>query len=159
VAFFYEHGRDGRCHPQTRLKRALEVVLPYSVERVARMKTIPGRRWHPEEKCWSVPHPEGMVERLLALFTGEQVEVDPALRPARVSHYREPLLASGATSVVTPEPEPLDRVREVMRARHYSDRTEQAYVAWIKRFIGFHGKRHPAEMGEAEINAFLTHDR
>jgi hypothetical protein len=50
----------------------LRVALPYSVERVARMKTIPGRRWHPEEKCWSVPHTDGMVERLLTLFTGDK---------------------------------------------------------------------------------------
>lgn len=43
-----------------------------------------------------------------------------------------------------------------MRARHYSRRTEEAYVAWIRRYILFHGKRHPAEMGAAEITQFLT---
>jgi len=53
------------------------------------------------------------------------------------------------------EPRLLDRVRLAIRARHYSLRTEEAYVAWIRRFILFHGKRHPVEMGEAEINAFL----
>lgn len=53
-------------------------------------------------------------------------------------------------------PRLLDRVRLAIRARHYSLRTEEAYVAWIRRFILFHGKRHPLEMGEAEINAFLT---
>ncbi len=47
-------------------------------------------------------------------------------------------------------------MRLAIRARHYSLRTEEAYVAWIRRFILFHGKRHPAEMGEKEINAFLT---
>jgi hypothetical protein len=47
--------------------RRLMVVLPYSVERAARMKTMPGRRWPPEEKCWSVPHADGMVERRLTL--------------------------------------------------------------------------------------------
>ncbi|MGH9367689.1 MAG: integron integrase, partial [Thermoanaerobaculia bacterium] len=47
-------------------------------------------------------------------------------------------------------------MREAIRARHYSLRTEEAYVAWIRRFILFHRKRHPAEMGEAEINAFLS---
>jgi len=50
----------------------------------------------------------------------------------------------------------LDQVREVIRVKHYSIRTEEAYVQWIKRFIFFHGKRHPREMGEAEIEAFLT---
>ena len=53
-------------------------------------------------------------------------------------------------------PRLLDRVRLAIRARHYSLRTEEAYVAWIRRFILFHGKRHPVQMGEPEINAFLT---
>src|SRR5437667_8388288 len=55
------------------------------------------------------------------------------------------------------EPKLLDRVREEIRTRHYSIRTEEAYVAWIRRFVVFHGKRHPKEMGEPEINAFLSH--
>jgi integron integrase len=48
-------------------------------------------------------------------------------------------------------------VRQAIRVRHYSIRTEDAYVAWIKRYIFFHKVRHPAEMGAAEINQFLTH--
>jgi integron integrase len=55
------------------------------------------------------------------------------------------------------QPRLLDRVRTAIRTRHYSLRTEEAYVGWIKRFIFFHNKRHPAEMGEPEINAFLSH--
>ncbi|WJW75567.1 integron integrase [Thiohalobacter sp. IOR34] len=51
----------------------------------------------------------------------------------------------------------LKLVRNAIRVRHYSIRTEQAYVDWIKRFILFHGKRHPAEMGEAEVGEFLTY--
>src|SRR5437763_7795239 len=54
-------------------------------------------------------------------------------------------------------PRLLDRVREAIRVRHYSIRTEQAYVDWIRRFILFHGKRHPNEMGGPEIVAFLTY--
>ena len=53
-------------------------------------------------------------------------------------------------------PRLLDRVREAIRSRHYSQRTEKAYVHWIRRFIFFHGKRHPAEMGAGEVTAFLT---
>ena len=55
-----------------------------------------------------------------------------------------------------PKPRLLDRVREAIRARHYSRRTEEAYVAWIRRYIVFHGKRHPAEMGAPEVTKFLT---
>jgi integron integrase len=51
----------------------------------------------------------------------------------------------------------LDQVREKIRIKHYSIRTEQAYISWIKRFILFHHKRHPNEMGKQEIEAFLTH--
>ena len=51
----------------------------------------------------------------------------------------------------------LDQVREAVRLKHYSIRTEEAYVSWIKRFILFHNKRHPKDMGSPEIEAFLTH--
>ena len=54
------------------------------------------------------------------------------------------------------EPRLLDRVRMEIRTRHYSVRTEQSYIQWIRRFICFHNKRHPQEMGEHEISAFLT---
>lgn len=60
-------------------------------------------------------------------------------------------------------PKLLDRMHNVLRARHYSARTEEAYVAWARRFILFHGKRHPSAMGPEEVNAYLTalatHDR
>jgi len=51
----------------------------------------------------------------------------------------------------------LDRVRNKIRLKHYSIRTEKAYTSWIKRYIFFHKMRHPEEMGRMEIEAFLTH--
>ena len=69
-------------------------------------------------------------------------------------------------SPLTPHPEnaaPAQRPRRLLeavsgaaRARHFSRRTEAAYVAWVRRFILFHGKRHPLTLGSEEINAFLT---
>src|SRR5206468_1835987 len=53
-------------------------------------------------------------------------------------------------------PKLIDVVRDALRARHYSRRTEKAYVAWILRYILFHGKRHPAEMGALELTRFLS---
>ncbi len=53
-------------------------------------------------------------------------------------------------------PRLLTLVHEAIRRKYYSRRTEQAYVYWIKRFIYFHGKRHPRDMGEAEVTAFLN---
>ncbi|MYM25300.1 tyrosine-type recombinase/integrase [Duganella sp. FT135W] len=54
-------------------------------------------------------------------------------------------------------PKLLDQVRDLIRTKHYSIRTEQAYVDWVRRFVLFHNKRHPAEMGKQELEAFLTH--
>ena len=50
-----------------------------------------------------------------------------------------------------------EQVREVMRFKHYALRTEESYWQWIRRFILFHGKRHPREMGAPEVRAFLSH--
>jgi integron integrase len=60
------------------------------------------------------------------------------------------------TVSTTQKPKLLEQVRQAIRTRHYSYMTEKAYVGWIKRFIFFHNKRHPAEMGEAEIAQFLS---
>ncbi len=78
-------------------------------------------------------------------------------------------IASSAAPTVKPEdattpgaapaasPRLLDRLRDALRVRHYAIRTEQAYVDWARRFILFHGKRHPVELGADEVAAFLTH--
>ncbi|MBI5232670.1 MAG: phage integrase N-terminal SAM-like domain-containing protein, partial [Coriobacteriales bacterium] len=51
----------------------------------------------------------------------------------------------------------MEHVRDELRARHYSPRTERAYTGWVERFIRFHKMRHPVDLGEKEINEFLTH--
>lgn len=80
-----------------------------------------------------------------------------AMPCAAVIHARAgPFTVRETTPVTPPKPRLLDRVREAIRARHYSRRTEKTYVAWIRRYILFHGKRHPAEMGAAEVTRFLT---
>jgi integron integrase len=71
----------------------------------------------------------------------------------RISASHPALRASTPSSA---KPKLLDQVRQAIRKRHYSDRTEKAYVHWIKRFIFFHNKRHPIEMAEAEIGRFLS---
>ena len=82
-------------------------------------------------------------------------------RAIRPIHYS--VLSGGGRALVAresrapeaPKPRLLDRVREAIRAKHYSPQTEKTYVAWIRRYILFHGKRHPAEMGAREITEFL----
>lgn len=67
--------------------------------------------------------------------------MDPLLEPAPVSGKEKKLL---------------DQMRDVMRVKHYSLRTERFYCDWVERFIRFHRMRHPREMGEEEVGAFLT---
>jgi integron integrase len=67
------------------------------------------------------------------------------------------LPASAIILRMADQPKLLDRTRNAIRSRHYSTRTEEAYVMWIKRYIFFHGKRHPSSMGAEQVNAFLSH--
>ena len=85
------------------------------------------------------------------------------LRPNNLQPAQTPIpfprnASAGSTRVIpNPNAKLLDQVREVLRVKHYSIRTEDAYLGWIKRFIFFHGKRHPREMGAPEVQAFLSH--
>jgi integrase len=93
----------------------------------------------------------------LALSTGED-----NMENANVCQLnRNRISTSQSVPVVTvtstaPKPKLLDQVRQAIRVRHYSPKTEESYVHWIKRFIFFHNKRHPAEMSEKEIAQFLS---
>lgn len=73
----------------------------------------------------------------------------------------EERIAAESGEQETPTPPPprrlLDQIRDATRVRHYSIRTEAAYVDWARRFVLFHAKRHPATLGATEVSAFLTH--
>lgn len=78
--------------------------------------------------------------------------------PGEVAVWEEGAMLLMTSSIVAEEapgskPKLLDRIRSLMRARRYSIRTEEAYVDWIRRFILFHKKRHPSEMGEVQVTS------
>ena len=66
------------------------------------------------------------------------------------------MLHSVPAAPASGKPKLLDQVRQLLRLRHYSLRTEEAYLAWIRRYILFHGKRHPRDLAEDDISAFLS---
>ena len=83
--------------------------------------------------------------------------IRPTIQSVRISTSgKPPQFTSSHVLANTPKPKLLDQVRQAIRMRHYSPRTEETYVHWIKRFIFFHDKRHPQEMAEAEIARFLS---
>ena len=77
--------------------------------------------------------------------------------PTDLNSDAAPGLSSNDAQDGKPEPRLLDRMREAIRLRHYSIRTEDTYVHWVRRFILFHGKRHPLELGAPEVTSFLTY--
>jgi hypothetical protein len=89
----------------------LIMLFPYSSERVAKIKTVTGRRWHQQEKHWTVPHTNGAIAHLKRIFSGETTEVDPSLdaRQALRQEQRTPETSSAM----------LDRLGTALRARHY----------------------------------------
>ncbi len=109
-------------------------------------------------------HPQEMelaeVGRYLEHVAATARDPLPALEMARSGLsflYRE-LLHRDLGEMPTPSPPRLlDQVRQVMRVRHYARRTEECYVQWVRRYILFHEKRHPRDMGAAEAGQFLTH--
>ncbi len=123
--------------------------LPYSPDHVAKIKSVAGRRWYAKEQHWTVPQGDGTLDTLLNLFPGKLVDVDPALGAVKARDNRK-----FSSSVLVPV---IADLRAALQARHYSQRTEQAYGHWVARFLHIHQGRHPVEMAEADINRFLTH--
>jgi len=93
---------------------------------------------------------------LLATSASVRVLDRPFGHAAPVLPFPRPAAGHASGGPANPPPRLLDRVRIALRTRHYSARTEKAYVGWIRRFILFHGKRHPDTLAEPEVAAFLS---
>ena len=98
-------------------------------------------------------HPIFIESRMASTTGGNNMET-ARIYPLNRNQLVRSIAASAPTT--PPKPKLLNQVRQAIRTRHYSIRTEKAYVHWIKRFIFFHDKRHPNEMGESEIAQFLS---
>jgi hypothetical protein len=100
----------------------LKVVLPYRPDRIAKIKGVKGRRWHADGRYWTVPDGEGVLPRLLMLFVGDAIDVHSSLHAVKDLATREP-----PANLENREPPLLSKLRDALRSRHYSRRTEQSY--------------------------------
>ena len=126
----------------------IKVALPYDLRLIAKIKTIAGRRWHPEEKCWSVPDSDGVLDKLFSLFAGEQLEIAPPLRHSTTgSSYRRD--ESKRAQI-------LEAMDQELKLRGYGARTHKTYLGHVARFIRFYSKE-PQDLGEAEVRQFVLH--
>jgi len=157
----------------------IKVVFSYNSDYVAKIKSVKAHRWHPEEKYWSFPYSKSVLKEILFSFAGEQVNIDPSLQTLISQNQRErstdhrtsqkELLPTKGEEIAGEKlgwENSLDssgnnllfnRVRDLIRLKHYSIRTEKSYLSWIMRYILFHNRRDPKEMGNPEIEAFLSH--
>ncbi|MDP7080504.1 MAG: phage integrase N-terminal SAM-like domain-containing protein [Candidatus Undinarchaeales archaeon] len=113
----------------------ISLALPYDRDLIERIRTVTGRRWHQDEKVWTVPREAGMVECLQQLFADLAVEVDPALM-----------------GVVGP----LERMRRELVTRKYSRRTVKAYVRFNERLLEMVGKR-PEDVDNEDVSRYLAY--
>ena len=126
----------------------LAVHLPYSPELVAKIKTIPGRNWNPARKYWSVPGANGAVQKLLALFAGEKVELDPTLRAARPESTRQKSMSQDLQAIAL--------MTEELKLRNYGAKTRKNYLGHVDRFIRFFGK-DARSLDERQVREYLLH--
>jgi hypothetical protein len=120
----------------------LIIRFPYSPERVAAVKAVPGRRWHPEEKYWTIPRSPETLERVHSLFTSDRVVV------------------AAAVEATTPEL-PVTQVQAIVAAldgeltlRRYSPRTRQIYRLHMQRFLKWL-RQEPGTVSQAKLQAYL----
>ena len=122
----------------------VKVTFPYNPGIVAKVKTVKARKWHADEKYWSFPDSKPVLKEILSALDGEALDIDPSLG---VSVQQAPFDIDAL----------LDRVRDVVRMKHYSIRTEQTYLHWISRYLVFHKNRDPKAMAAPEVEAFLSY--
>ncbi len=118
----------------------IAVYLPYTPKRLEKIKTISGRKWDPDIKCWILPHSNSIVQKLFSLFKGEQIEVHPSLH-------------SSKTPPEEPEPyhtKSLLAMAQELRLRGYRAKSRKSYLGHAERFVRFYGK-DPQSLGKKEV--------
>lgn len=109
-------------------RERIKISFPYNLDHIAKIKTLEGYRWHPEEKCWSVPYTE--FEHVLSVFNGEKLKIGPSVW--------------------------LEDLRRELVSRKYSPRTIKAYVHYNGEVLKFFGK-NPYEITNNDVKDYLFH--
>jgi hypothetical protein len=133
----------------------IKIIFPYyNFSYVSKIKSIDDYRWHPEEKCWSLPNKDGTLEKLLKLFKCEDIYIDPVLH----------LKLSGSVIMRTPNKITMtekpqynfENIRRELVSRKYSYKTVRAYIYFNQDFINFVDKK-PSEVTENNIKDYLVY--
>ena len=139
------------------------VTFPYNPLLVAKVKTVPGHKWHPAEKYWSFPNTDGTLKKILNAFEGEKIHLTPELQAKLPS----PVIARHPEPVEGPKQSQthyasrithhdFQDLRRELLSRKYSYQTVKAYLYYNRDFIGFTDKR-PLDISENDIKDYLLH--
>jgi len=123
------------------------VSFPYEPLLVSKVKTIDGRRWHPVEKHWSFPDTDGIFEKILGVFEGEEVQINPSLK--------QRFSVKSQTAQPFSEHNFEDLRRELV-SRKYSYKTIKGYIYYNKDFIN-HVRKNPSEIKDEDIKDYLVY--
>ena len=123
----------------------IKVSFPYNPIFVSRVKTIKGRRWHPEGRYWTFPNSDGTLAKILKAFEGENVYIDPDLQAKKIP---SPLVGEGKAG--------FEDLRRELLSRKYSYKTVKAYIYFNRDFLEFTGK-NPDKINDSDIKDYLLH--
>ncbi len=120
----------------------IAVTFPYNEQTIKKIKSIPGYKWHPELKHWSFPNDKEILEKILKVFDGKKIEIDPALIPKTNNSIAE---------------EVTGELNKELRLRNYSRKTIKSYKSCIVSFLQYLHPRHPKDITSDEIRTYLLH--
>ncbi len=119
----------------------VRISFPYNPTYVTQIKTIPGSWWHSKEKYWTVPYSDWIIERLLSIFVGEKIDLDPALQ---------------ATKEKPKSPADFEDLNRELSFRKYSPKTIKAYFHYNEDFLQ-KSKKPPGQITNDDIKDYLFH--
>jgi site-specific recombinase XerD len=162
-------GRNNGVTIDKEASGTLKITFPYRPALAAKVRTLKGRKWHPEEKYWSVPYSEGIVEKILKVFEGIEVHLDPALKTdtSKVKDIPSPLEPKGTVpdlrterggvveSGLSPKFD-FEDLRKELVSRKYSYKTIKGYLYYNKDFINY-ARKNPSEIKDEDIKDYLVY--
>jgi len=131
----------------------IKVIFPYyNPSYVSKIKTIEGYKWHPEEKYWSFPNTNGILEKILKIFEGEKIHIGSALQTgvSSIIASNEPLIKSVAKQ------SQFEDLRRELISRKYSYKTVKAYIYYNKDLLNFTGKKS-IDINDNDIKDYLLY--
>lgn len=141
----------------------IAVTFPYSPDFVAKVKSIPSHRWHPENKSWSFSHTDEIIDKILKVFESEEIRIDPALKRSIPNEQSGAPVAAREATVFQSRPHTeahgvnnLEDLRREMISRKYSHKTVKAYLYFNRDFLSHAGKSSSV-ISESDVKNYLLY--